>query len=51
MGRRLAITIPAGIKDGQSVRLRGMGQGGGDLYLKIEVKRSIVKKVKELLKI
>ena len=48
-GRRIAITIPPGIKDGQSVRLRGMGNGGGDLYLRVEVRRSLVKKLKELL--
>jgi curved DNA-binding protein len=51
MGRRLAITIPPGIKDGQSVRLRGMGRGGGDLYLKVEIRRSVARRLKELLKL
>ncbi len=50
-GRRLALTIPPGIKGGQSVRLRGMGRGGGDLYLKVEIRRSVARRLKELLKL
>lgn len=32
------IKIPAGVADGQRIRLAGQGSGGGDLYLKIKVK-------------
>lgn len=32
------IKIPAGVADGQRIRLAGQGAGGGDLYLKIKVK-------------
>ena len=31
------IKIPAGVKDGQRIRLQGQGSNGGDLYLKIAV--------------
>jgi DnaJ-class molecular chaperone len=48
--RQLSVTIPPGIKEGQLIRLRGMGDGG-DLYLKVEIKRPILEKVKKLLKI
>ncbi|MBC7953970.1 MAG: J domain-containing protein [Rhodospirillaceae bacterium] len=36
-GRMLDITIPAGIKDGQTLRLKGQGESGGDLLLEIHV--------------
>ncbi len=32
------VKIPAGIADGQRIRLAGQGAGGGDLFLKIKVK-------------
>ena len=32
------IKIPAGVKDGQRIRLTGQGASGGDLYLKIKVR-------------
>ena len=42
--RRLKVTIPAGVTDGQNIRLRGQGMGGdddgnarGDLYLEIQI--------------
>lgn len=34
---RLKVKIPAGIKDGGKIRLTGKGEGGGDLYLKVNV--------------
>ncbi len=42
--RRLKVTVPAGIDDGQSIRLTGQGESGprgsrpGDLYLRIRVR-------------
>ncbi len=37
--RRLSdIKIPAGVADGQRIRLAGQGAGGGDLYLKVSIK-------------
>jgi curved DNA-binding protein len=36
-GRSLEIVMPAGMVNGQKVRLRGQGISGGDLYLLIEV--------------
>jgi curved DNA-binding protein len=50
-GRRMTITVPAGMREGQLIRLRGMGKDGGDLYLRIEIRRSLLKKVRELLKL
>jgi curved DNA-binding protein len=52
--KQVTITIPPGIEEGQSIRLRGMGNGmleKGDLYLKVEIKRPLLDKVKKLLKI
>lgn len=52
--RQITITVPAGIEEGQSIRLRGMGDGmleKGDLYLKVEIRRPLLDKVKKLLKI
>ncbi|MFW6264033.1 MAG: DnaJ C-terminal domain-containing protein [Cyanobacteriota bacterium] len=36
-GRSLEVEMPPGMVDGQRVRLKGQGMGGGDLYLKIDV--------------
>ena len=39
--RRISdVKIPAGVADGQRIRLAGQGAGGGDLFLKIKVKPS-----------
>jgi len=32
------VNVPAGVKTGNSIRLRGMGKKGGDLYLDLKVK-------------
>lgn len=36
-GRSLEVDMPAGMFDGQRIRLRGQGMGGGDLFLRINV--------------
>jgi curved DNA-binding protein len=36
--RTIKVRIPAGVKDGGRVRLRGQGPGGGDLVLHVHVK-------------
>ena len=51
----LLVRIPPGIRDGQRIRLRGMGAGAegeaeaGDLYLKVRVRRSLFQKIRDLL--
>ncbi len=55
--KRLIITIPPGVKEGQKIRLRGMGKEGkdggepGDLYLTVKIKKPLLKRLKELLRI
>jgi curved DNA-binding protein len=38
---RLRVNIPAGVKDGQKIRLAGKGTAGGDLYLKVQLQGSL----------
>jgi len=53
--KKLMITIPPGVKEGQKIRLSGMGEDGttggksGDLYLKVHIKKPLLKKVKDLI--
>ena len=55
--KELVVTIPPGIRPGQKIRLKAMGAFGkdgdepGDLYLKVEIKKPFLQKVKDLLKI
>jgi curved DNA-binding protein len=55
--KNLLVKIPAGIRDGQQIRLRGMGAPGkaggapGDLYLGIQIRRSLAQKLKGFFKI
>ena len=54
--KELIITLPPGMKEGQKIRLKGMGAPGkdggepGDLYLKVKIKKPLLEKVRELLK-
>ena len=36
--KKLVVNVPAGVKTGNSIRLRGMGKKGGDLYLDVKIK-------------
>ncbi|MGD9246175.1 MAG: DnaJ domain-containing protein [Desulfobacterales bacterium] len=51
--KKLVVKIPTGIRNGQRIRLVGMGEDGrgggtpGDLYLKVQIKKSLIQKIKE----
>lgn len=53
--RKLVVQVPAGIKDGQRIRLAGMGSDGksgaspGDLYLTVRIQKPIFKKIRDYL--
>lgn len=52
--RELTIRVPPGVREGQLIRLRGLGDGRaskGDLYLKVEIRKPIIKRVREFLKV
>jgi DnaJ-class molecular chaperone len=55
--KELIVTIPPGIKEGQKIRLKGMGEPGkeggeaGDLYLKVKIKKPFFEKVKNFLRL
>jgi DnaJ-class molecular chaperone len=36
-GHELSVTIPAGVEDGKTLRLKGQGPGGSDLLLKLHI--------------
>jgi len=50
--KKLVVKIPPGIRDGQKIRLTGMGAdgrsggGAGDLYLAVRIKRPLVDQIK-----
>ncbi len=52
-GKELIVKIPARIRGGQRIRLKGMGEPGkaggdpGDLYLKVRVRRPLLQGLKE----
>lgn len=54
--RDLMIKIPPGIREGQKIKLKGMGKDGrhggesGDLYLKVKVHTPLLKKIREVFK-
>jgi curved DNA-binding protein len=37
-GKRIEVTIPAGVADGQRIRFSGVGPGRSDVYLRVRVK-------------
>ena len=55
LDKKLMVQIPPGVKEGQRIRLAGMGkQGrgggqGGDLYLRVRIKRSLIKRLKSII--
>jgi curved DNA-binding protein len=38
-GKEISVKVPAGIDDGQSLRLQGQAPGGGDLIIKLRIQR------------
>jgi curved DNA-binding protein len=54
--RVLLIKIPPGIRDGQKIKLKGLGGEGkhggadGDLYLKVEIRTPFLEKIKKFLR-
>ncbi len=52
LDKKLVVHIPAGVRDGQVIRLNGMGKGGshgappGDLLLKVRIKKPLWAKFK-----
>lgn len=55
--KELIVTTPPGMREGQKIRLKGMGgtgkEGGepGDLYLKVKIKKTLTEKVKKFFNI
>ncbi|NNF98600.1 MAG: DnaJ domain-containing protein [Desulfobacteraceae bacterium] len=52
--KKLVITIPTGVKEGQKIRLAGMGEDGnadlaGDLYLKVQYRKPLLEKIKHFI--
>lgn len=53
--KKLIVKIPIGVRQGQRIRLGGMGEDGkgggkaGDLYLKIHIKKSLLPKIKDFI--
>jgi curved DNA-binding protein len=38
-GRRIEVTLPVGVEDGQRIRFSGVGTDGSDVFLRVKVKR------------
>jgi DnaJ-class molecular chaperone len=51
--KKLVVRIPAGIREGQRIRLEGMGEKGksggksGDLFLKVHIRKPLLKSIKD----
>lgn len=56
LDKKLVVHIPAGVRDGQVIRLNGMGKPGshgapaGDLLLKIRIKTPLMEKLKSIVR-
>lgn len=37
--RSFEVSLPEGVRDGQKLRLTGQGEGGGDLYISVKIKK------------
>ncbi|MCX5882178.1 MAG: DnaJ domain-containing protein [Deltaproteobacteria bacterium] len=54
-GRKLVVKIPPGTREGQKIRLAGMGEEGkngmpsGDLFLKVTLRKSLFERIKAML--
>ena len=52
--RRLVVKVPPGVREGQKIRLAGMGETGkngipsGDLYLKVSLKEPLLQRIKAM---
>ncbi len=55
--KELLVTIPPGIREGQKIRLKGMGAEGkdggepGDLYLQVRFKKPFIQRIRDLLRV
>jgi curved DNA-binding protein len=55
--KELIVTIPSGMKEGQKIRLKGMGEPGkdggepGDLYLNVRIKKPLLQRVRDFLRV
>jgi DnaJ-class molecular chaperone len=55
LDKKLVVHVPAGVRNGQSIRLNGMGKPGshgapaGDLLLKVRIKKPLIQKLKSLI--
>ncbi|UCD32031.1 MAG: J domain-containing protein [Desulfobacterales bacterium] len=53
--KKLVVKIPPGVREGQRIRLAGMGEGGkgggtsGDLYLEVKIKQPLLQKIKGMI--
>lgn len=50
--KKLVVKIPPGVREGQRIRLEGMGKEGsppGDLYLKVRIRKPLLQKVQEFI--
>lgn len=50
-GKKLIVKIPPGVREGQRIRLAGMGKPGrggppGDLYLKVKIRKPLLQKLR-----
>ena len=51
--KKLVVTLPQGIREGQRIRLAGMGEEGkggakpGDLYLTVKIRKPLMQKLKD----